>query len=66
MRRDLLKPFSLATRTNERRFYNFCLSRARQVIESTFGILASWFRVLYTGIIMDVENIEWSSVLGIT
>ncbi|XP_057665979.1 putative nuclease HARBI1 [Diorhabda carinulata] len=59
MRPDLLKPFSRATLTNNRRIYNYRLSRARRVIENTFGILASRFRVLYTAINMDVNNIEW-------
>lgn len=59
LRPDFMKPFSRATLTNERRIYNYRLSRARRVIENTFGILASRFRVLYTAINMDVENIEW-------
>lgn len=58
MRPDLLKPFSRASLSNERRIYNYRLSRARRIIENTFGILASRFRVLYTAINLDVENIE--------
>lgn len=58
MRPDLLKPFSRASLSNERRIHNCRLSRARRIIENTFGILASRLRVLYTVINLDVENIE--------
>lgn len=46
MRPDLLKPFDRASLSNERRIYNYRLSRARRIIENTFGILASRFRGL--------------------
>lgn len=59
LRPDLLKPFSRDSLTDERRIFNCRLSRARRVVENTFGILASRFRVLYTAINLDIESIEW-------
>lgn len=59
LRPDLLKPFSRDSLTDERRIFNYRLSRARRVVENTFGILASRFRVLYTAINLDIESIEW-------
>jgi len=47
LRKDLLKPFSQKQLTNERRVFNYHLSRARRVIENTFGITASRFRVFF-------------------
>jgi hypothetical protein len=40
LRKDFLKPFSQRELTNERRIYNYRLSRARRVIENVFGIMA--------------------------
>ena len=50
LRKDLLKPFSQKQLTNERRVFNYRLSRARKVTENTFGIVASRFRVFRTEI----------------
>jgi hypothetical protein len=58
LRKDLLKPSSQKQLTNERRFFNYRLSRARRVIENTFGIMESRFRVFLTEINIQLEIIE--------
>lgn len=58
LRPDFMKPYSRKKLTKPTRIFNYRLSRARRVIENTFGIMASRFRVLYTAINLEVENIE--------
>jgi len=58
MRSDLLKPYNRNSLNKERRIFNYRLSRARRVVENTFGILASRFRIFHTSINLKVENIE--------
>jgi len=58
MRSDLLKPYNRYSLNKERRIFNYRLSRARCVVENTFGILASRFRIFHTSINLKVENIE--------
>ena len=52
------KPFSQSGLTNEKRIYNYRLSRARRVVENAFGILANRFRVLMTAINLAPEKVE--------
>jgi len=58
LRKDLLRPFSQKQLTNERRVFNYRLSRARRDIENTFGITASIFRVFRTEISLKLDRIE--------
>lgn len=59
LRPDLLKPFNQRDLTNnEHRIFNYRLSRARRIIENTFGILASRFRIFHTKINLNVKNID--------
>ena len=58
LRKDLLKPFSQKQITNERRGFNYCLSRGRRVTENTFGIMPSRLRVFRTEINLNLERIE--------
>ena len=58
LRKDLLKAFSQKQITNERRIFNYRLSRARRVTENTFGIMASRFRVFHTEINLKLERTE--------
>ena len=39
----ILKPYSRNDLTPEKRIFNYCLSRARRVVENAFGILANRF-----------------------
>lgn len=58
MRRELLKPYRREALTKERRIFNYRLSRARRVVENTFGILASRFRIFHTSINLNLDNID--------
>jgi len=48
MRSDLIKPLNRASLNNERRICNYRISRARRVVENSYGI--SRFRVFNTAI----------------
>ena len=50
LRPDLIKPYGRDSLNNERRIYNYHISRARQVVENSFGILASRFCIFHTAI----------------
>lgn len=58
MRRELLKLYRRDTLTRERRIFNYRLSRARRVVENTFGILASRFRIFHTSINLKMDNVD--------
>lgn len=52
----LLRPYSKATLDNERRIFNYRLSRARRTIENVFGIIVSRFRILKKPMECSVDN----------
>lgn len=52
------KPFSQAGLTQERRIYNYRLSRARRIVENAFGILANRFRIFREPIPLQPEKVE--------
>lgn len=58
MRKDLLKPYGRDILDKERRVFNYRLSRARRVVENTFGIMASRFRIFHTSINLQLHNID--------
>ncbi|XP_064122503.1 putative nuclease HARBI1 [Macrobrachium nipponense] len=56
MRPNFLKPFSHTTGKKEEQVFNYRLSRSRRIVESTFGILASKFRIFHSPLNLDAEN----------
>lgn len=58
LRPDFIKPYCQRDLTDERRIYNYRLSRARRIIENSFGILASRFRIFHTSINISLEDID--------
>lgn len=54
----ILKPYPFKRMTKEQRIFNYRLSRARRVIENTFGILANRFRILLTTIPLQPEKVK--------
>ena len=57
LRLNLIRPFPGKHLTQPQSVYNYHLSRARRVIENSFGILASRWRIFRRPIIADPENV---------
>ena len=58
MKEYLLKPYSQIGLTRARRIFNYRLSRARRIVENSFGILANRFRVFMQPIALAPEKVE--------
>ncbi|XP_057294673.1 uncharacterized protein LOC130623210 [Hydractinia symbiolongicarpus] len=54
---NLVKPYPRNLLNDGRRIFNYRLSRARRVIENTFGICASRFRIFRRSIIGTVKHV---------
>lgn len=54
----IMKPYPRRKLTNEKRIFNYRLSRGRRSVECSFGILTSKFRVFETHICCDVNKID--------
>lgn len=54
---NMLKPYKVIP-SQQHRVFNYRLSRARRIIENSFGILAQKFRIFRTTIIADLELVE--------
>lgn len=57
LNKNLLTPYAQRELDHDKRIYNYRLSRARNVVENAFGIIASRFQILRTPINMKPENI---------
>jgi hypothetical protein len=52
----MMKPHAQRNLTHDQRIFNYRLSRARRIVENTFGILVHRFQVLLTTIQLPPEN----------
>ena len=57
LKRHMMKPFPSQNLPLEERVFNYRLSRARRIIENTFGVAASRFRIFRRPIIANVEKV---------
>lgn len=55
---NIMKPYSHANLSKEQQIYNYRVSRARNVVERTFGILSSRFRILLTTINLSPSKVS--------
>jgi DDE superfamily endonuclease len=58
LRDDVMKPYPFQSCTASQRIFNYHLSHARRVVENSFGILASQFRVFTKPISVDIANVN--------
>lgn len=54
----IMKPFNFRGQNHAEHVFNYRLSRGRRMVESTFGIMASRFRLLRTTIELSEENVK--------
>jgi len=54
----LLRPYPGRNLTQKQKVFNFRLSRARRIIENTFGIIATKWRILHRPILATPEKCE--------
>ena len=58
LKENMLKPYSKSDLSDTERIFNYRLSRARRIVENSFGILASKFRIFRKPIMADVKIVE--------
>ena len=58
LKENIQKPFGQTGLTHDTRIFNYRLSRARRVVENSFGILANRFRVFMTPLSLDPAKVE--------
>lgn len=63
---NIMKPYPLKNITKEEKIFNYRLSRGRRMVESSFGILASRFRVFLTTIHLSPEKVTLITLAACT
>ncbi|KAK8773621.1 hypothetical protein V5799_011850 [Amblyomma americanum] len=58
LRPDFLRPYSGRSQSEEKRIFNYRLSRARRCVENTFGVMVSRFRVFRRSINLLPSNVD--------
>jgi len=59
LNKHMMKPYSgVYDKGNEKRVFNYRLSRARRVVENAFGIMSSVFRVFRRPMLLDPEKVK--------
>ena len=57
LRVETMKPYPHRNLDHEKLIFNYCLSRARRVVENAFGILSNRFRVFLTTINLSPDKV---------
>lgn len=63
---NVMKPYPLKHISKEEKIFNYRLSRGRRMVESSFGILASRFRVFLTAINLAPEKVTCITLAACT
>lgn len=58
LRPDFMKPFGKNALNQERKIFNYRLSRARRVIENVFEIMSNRFKIFHTAINLKLDRID--------
>lgn len=58
LRKNIMKPFSTRNQPAPNRIFNYRLSRARRVVENTFGLLSQVFRIFRRPILLNPKKVE--------
>jgi len=62
----MMKPYAKRGLNSSEKVFNYRLSRARRVIENSFGILAHWFRVFLAPICLSTKSVTALVLAAVT